>query len=91
MIESAAIVLVALVLMSAYLSVLLRLTREQWLGFGAIVAVSFVFLFVALFQWHRDMTTGARLRFLGLAALHAALTSAALTAIFQYVFLVHLP
>jgi methyl-accepting chemotaxis protein len=52
---SAAITLVSVLLMSAYLWVLLRFTSAQWLQFAAIVGVSFIVLFVAQAWTHQRL------------------------------------
>ncbi len=51
----------------------------------------FVLVFVAAFEYRRAATRGALLRMLATALLHAAVVAAAVTTVFQHVFLVQLP
>lgn len=59
-------------------------TVPFWLATGA-----FVFVFIAAFEW--PAAAGRRLRMLAFAAVEAAVVSAAVTLLFQEVFLVRLP
>ena len=51
----------------------------------------FVFLFIALFEWRRTHVAVKQLRILGVALIEAALVSAAVTYVFERIFLVRLP
>jgi hypothetical protein len=61
-------------------------TLPFWLATGL-----FVFLFIALFEWPAGETGGGRPRRIAIAALLAVAVTVAVTAIFQYLFLVRLP
>lgn len=78
----------------------LALAAALCLGYAAILVgrlpfwlatFLFVFGFVALFEWRPDRTGAARLRALAFACGYAALVAAAVTLVFQRVFLVRLP
>jgi putative tricarboxylic transport membrane protein len=51
----------------------------------------FVFLFITVFEWRRERSFGAHLRAIALAGLQAAAVAAAVTYIFEQIFLVRLP
>jgi putative tricarboxylic transport membrane protein len=61
-------------------------TLPYWLATGL-----FVFVFVVLFEWKRGMNGGSRKKCLLSAALIAILSSAAITVVFERLFLVALP
>jgi hypothetical protein len=61
-------------------------TVPFWLATGL-----FVFLFITLFEWPAAAGTGERPRRVAAAAVQAVLVTVAVTAVFQYVFLVRLP
>ena len=56
-----------------------------------LATFSFVFAFTVLFEWQRGRSRRATVRALAIAALLAGLVAAAVTAVFQYLFLVRLP
>ena len=61
-------------------------TLPYWLATGL-----FVFLFIILFEWERGMNVARRKKCLISAALIAILSSAAITLVFERLFLVALP
>jgi putative tricarboxylic transport membrane protein len=61
-------------------------TLPYWLATGL-----FIFVFIILFEWERGMNTARRRKCLISAALIAILSSAAITVIFERLFLVALP
>jgi hypothetical protein len=56
-----------------------------------IATVLFVFLFITLFEWKSTLTPGQRVRTIGVALGQALVVAAAVTLVFQYLFLVRLP
>ena len=61
-------------------------TLPYWFATGL-----FVFVFITLFEWERGMNAGRRKKYLISAALIAILSSAAITVVFERLFLVALP
>jgi Tripartite tricarboxylate transporter TctB family len=58
--------------------------------FWLAVAI-FVTVFIALFEWQRDIGSGARVRRLGTAVLQGLVTALVVTLVFEKLFLVRLP
>ncbi len=56
-----------------------------------LATVIFVFLFITLFEWKGASGPGQRVKTIGFALVQAVLVAAAVTAVFQYLFLVRLP
>lgn len=56
-----------------------------------LATVIFVFLFITLFEWKSAAAPGQRVKAIGIALVQAVAVAAAVTAVFQYLFLVRLP
>jgi len=78
----------------------LGLTLLLTLGYAAflvgtlpfwLATLIFVFLFITIFEWQAEATSAQRTRSLGIALLQAVLVAAAVTFVFERVFLVRLP
>lgn len=78
----------------------LGLTLLLTLGYAAflvgnlpfwLATLIFIFLFIALFEWQSEATSAQKLRTLGIALLQAVLVAAAVTFVFERIFLVRLP
>jgi len=77
--------LITLVMCIVYAGFLIG-SIPYWLGTGI-----FVFLFVTIFEWRPGLETSARIKALAIAVIMGVVVSAAVTWIFQEVFLVTLP
>ncbi len=56
-----------------------------------LATVIFVFLFITLFEWQSAAAPSQRVKAMGIALAQAVVVTAAVTAVFQYLFLVRLP
>lgn len=56
-----------------------------------LATLVFVFLFISIFEWQTEATSSQKLRSLGIALLQAVLVAAAVTFVFERIFLVRLP
>ena len=78
----------------------LGLTLLLTLGYAAflvgtlsfwLATLIFVFLFIAMFEWQVEASSAQKMRSLGVALLQAVLVAAAVTFVFERIFLVRLP
>lgn len=78
----------------------LALTLFLTLGYAGVLVgrlpfwlatLTFVFLFITLFEWRRSYVISQKLSIIGFALLQAALVAVAVTYVFERIFLVRLP